>query len=226
MKITKHGLCLIILTLFSIQIFSQSNYKITEGINPDLYNGTIYNYGVSGNIKGHQFFEDEIFKIGSITINDTVHNNLLLNYDIYNQKILLKYIHKERTVIISIPKEKVKEFSIQDNRFIVLNKRAWDYSIYELIGKSNHQILLGWEKNLELSDKSEAANYAFTKAKRTNYLYYRSEINEIKNKKDFLSLFIESEAQLIKKYMKQNKIRIKHDSQEKLNALINYCNNI
>ena len=170
--------------------------------------------------------EDETFKKGSITINDTLHNNLLLNYDIYNQKILLKFIQNERMVIISLPKEKVNEFSIPNNRFIVLNKGAWDYSIYELIGNGNYRILLGWSKEFELNDKSEAADYAFTKAKRTLYLYFGSEINEIKNKKDFLSFFNDSDAQSIKKFMKQNKIRIKHDSQEKLTTLVNYCNNM
>ncbi|PLX24069.1 MAG: hypothetical protein C0597_00280 [Marinilabiliales bacterium] len=221
----------IIVIVFLILGFSKFNLKAQQsnefsyGQNSILYNGELYNYSISNRVKGHQYFKIRDFKEGSITIKNKRFERVLLNYDIHKQQILLKFMFNGVDKIISIPKEIVKEFSFNNNYFMVLNQ-GWDFKIYEVIGSGEVKILRYWEKDFKISSGSEASDYIFTNATKTNFLLKDKQLVRLQSKRIFLKQFQESNQPKISKFMRTNRIYLKKAMYSDLNELIKFCNSL
>jgi hypothetical protein len=197
----------------------------TNDPDPLLYNGTVYNY-FSAKTEGHQFLEGETFFKGSVTIGDKTYKDLYLNYDIYNQEVLLRIELDRTSKIIALPKERVSEFTIGNRSFVVLHDQQWEYSIYEITGNMELAMLYRWNKNIKVSSKSEVYNYFYTSAKRNMFLLRPSGLTKIKGKRDFLNAFEDDEKAALKRYMRTNKIRFRKMEQSEMKALINYASTL
>ncbi|MFC2099169.1 hypothetical protein ACFLSP_05450, partial [Bacteroidota bacterium] len=88
------------------------------------------------------------------------------------------------------------------------------------------RVLYYWEKDLELSTGSRAASYYISEPFRTMYLYRNEEFYRFRSKKDFLNFFSPGKRDLVKEYLKQNRIRLKKTSDEIMHKLIRYSNQI
>jgi hypothetical protein len=204
---------------------AQQNNEFSYGQNSILYNGELYNYSISNRVKGHQYFKIRDFKEGHIIIKNKRFEKVFLNYDIHQQQILLKFKFNGVDKIISIPKEIVKEFSFNNDRFMVLND-GWDFKIYEVIGNGAIKILRYWEKDFKISSGSEAADYIFTDATKTNYLFKSYKLVRLQSKRIFLKQFQESNQPKISKFMRTNRIYLKKAMYNDLNKLIEFCNSL
>lgn len=217
--------------IFALLLFNssaclaQQNIELIYAPDPMLHNGRIYNYGKSVNLDGHQYLKSEQFLEGAVTINDTTYSRVNLNYDIYNQEILYKYNYEHQTKVISLATEIIDEFSIQNSSFIILNQSTQPV-IYKRIGDKQLKILIYYEKELKLYSSASGSYYKFSKPNKSFYTYDKSTLKGFKSRRSFLKLFPENNRPAIKKYMKQNKIRIKRASDQKLKDLINFCNTI
>jgi len=211
--------------IYFCELEAQNNKVPSYGQNSILYNGELYNYSISHRIKGHQFFQTRDFKKGNICIKNKIFEDVLLNYDIYQQQILLKFKYHNVDKIISIPKEIVKEFSFNNNHFTILNN-GWNFKIYEVIGDGEIKILRHWRKELKLSSGNESKDYTFTKAFIIRYLYKKGELIRFQSKRSFISEFPEDSQPLISKFLRSNQINLKRALKDELSALTNYCNNL
>jgi len=68
-----------------------NEYDHVYGLDPALYNGRIYTYAAPRNTTGDPFLSGADYCKGHITIEGKIYDGLNLNYDIFNQQILLKY---------------------------------------------------------------------------------------------------------------------------------------
>ena len=101
--------------LFSVSCFSAPLQIIL--IKPDtlrenqaLYIGKMW-WNKYTNVKGDQFLFSRDFLPGSLTINGDIYRNILINYDIYNDEIL---IPKNNSSIVQLNKEMVDSFSVNN----------------------------------------------------------------------------------------------------------------
>lgn len=194
----------------------------TNDPDPLLYNGTVYNF-FSPKTEGHQFLEEETFYRGSVTIGNKTYEDLYLNYDIYNQEVLLRIELDRTSKIIALPKERVSGFTVGNRSFVVLHDRQWEYSIYEITGNMGLAMLYRWNKDIKVSSKSEVYNYFYSDAKRTMILLKPSGLIKIRGKRDFLNAFEDDEKAALKRYMRTHKIRFRKMQQSEMKALINYA---
>jgi hypothetical protein len=197
----------------------------TNEPDPLLYNGTVYNF-FSPKTEGNQFLEGETFFRGSVTIGDKTYKDLHLNYDIYNQEVLLSMELDRASKIIALPKERISGFTIGNRSFVVLHDRQWEYSIYEITGDMELAMLYRWNKDIKVSSKSEVYNYSYTDAKRTMALLKPSGLTKIRGKRDFLNAFEDNEKAALKRYMRTHKIRFRKMQKSEMKALINYASTL
>jgi hypothetical protein len=76
------------------EVVAQQNKICTSevyGSDPLLYNGRVYRFFTPLNTLGNQFFADPQFETGSVTIRGVTYTTLNINYDIYNQQLILEY---------------------------------------------------------------------------------------------------------------------------------------
>ncbi|MFW5821353.1 MAG: hypothetical protein ACOCWA_08685 [Bacteroidota bacterium] len=194
-----------------------------SNLDPALYNGSIYNYG-SANILGHPFLHSRDFSRGSVIIDGIHYKNLLLNYDIFNQKIVFQFEDDKSTGFISIPKEVISSFMIDNRNFTILHKSNWDHTIYEKIDSKDLSLLIKWIKRVKVSVKDEIHDFEYTPANRTMYLLDSGKMKKLRRKKDFIKSFDENKKSDIKKFMRKNRIRFRSANSEELTRLLKYSN--
>jgi hypothetical protein len=215
-------LCLsILLALFALDGSAQEQSCQYNRFDADLYNGTIYNFG-SAHIRGHQFLEKEMFDTGSITIDKQSFSGLLLNYDIFNQEVLLKSGKGFQEKIISLPVETIKSFSIGDRHFIVAFEENRSAIIYETIGDLNFKFIRSWSKEMKTVNDNSIYNYEFSKPLHDTYFSNGEYMQQLRWRKDVLEVFPETNRSDVKKFLRKNKIRFRSASSAELLELIRY----
>jgi len=225
MRIKPEITLIAIICLLSVNnAFSQQNPDSVYGLNPLLYNGKVYSYAVPKTVEGHQFLNSTKYVNGSVRINKKTYNGLQLNYDIYNQNIILKFDKKYELQTIKLLNEKVSQFTLEDKVFILIPNEDSINIIYQAFGKNKYQILFYWKKNLRLSNISGSTTYQFSAPSKTFFLKKNNQIYPFRNKRTFLSLFNKKNKIVIKKFLKNEKIKFRQINDIEINKLINFCN--
>lgn len=197
------------------------------GLDPLLYNGRSYTYFLPSTTGGSQYFNDSQFENGSVTIRGVTFNNLALNYDIYNQELILKYKNKlSGTDVIIISDAWLESFRFKDLDFEVITSQDTTKKIYQVMGTGPNRILYFWEKDLELDNVQGSPKYTFTSAKKEMYLYTGGSVLKYRNNKIFYSLFDSDKSTVIKEYLRKNKINVKKVTDKTMTELISYCNSL
>lgn len=197
------------------------------GSDPLLYNGKFYTYYPPLGTEGNQYFTDRIFETGSAIIRGVTYNDLLLNYDIFNQQLVLKY--KQNTganSLIIISDAWLTAFNIGGLDFEIITAPDTVKQIFQVIGKGPARILYYWEKELELNNMIGAQNYVFSSPRKEMNLFNGSRILLYRNNKSFYSLFDTGNSNAIKEYLRVNRIKVKRSSDSAISELINYCNTL
>lgn len=228
MKIAVH---LLLFIAFSINVLEaqkvKSDFDPIYGLDPILYNGKDYTFFVSSSIEGHQFFESEKYFKGSVIIKGNEYENLSLNYDIYNHQLLLKYNDARGAInIVEISKAWLESFKINGYYFELMKSDDYTDIIFQVVGVERIRLLINWQKRMKLKTESVSSYYFFSKPQRSVYVLNNNQLTKVKKKRDFLSVF-NIEAQIdIKKYFKQQKIKLKKASISEMEGLMKYCNTL
>lgn len=194
------------------------------GLNPKLYNGQHNPNNIPANIKGQAFFDSPDYKIGTVTINNITYYSIKLNYDIYNQDILINYIDRfGSNSIIRLSNLNISRFSIANKIFETFDA---ENKIFQSIGNGKLKIYYSWQKIIEFKSGSDYRNYKFSKPIIKRYIRINDKLLKYKNNRSFLRCFNIENKNKIKDYIKANKIKVQKASDRKIHNLITYCNSL
>lgn len=219
----------IILILSSFLVTAQEKRVYTEVFNADpvLYNGRFYIFYPPAGTEGDQFISGKQFLSGSLTIKGKTYSDLFLNYDIYNQNVVFKYqIESGAVRQIIIPVVLLDSFTLERRRFQILPDKDGNKIIYQVIGDGSFRILCSWHKKLELNRFHGASNRVFTKPLRETFLASDDTLKSFRNTRTFISLFPPEKREKVRKYLRENRIKINKADDESARKVIQYCNSI
>jgi len=228
MKIRLPILLIILLQITVTQGYAQTSVLSANhiyGLNPLLYNGKFYTFFPAANTKGSQFLGGPEFVKGSVKIRGKNFPGILLNYDVYNQQVVLKYKTRMNNVMkIVISEAWLESFSLGKKHFEILTFPNTRSRIYQVTGTGRYKILYSWTKYYALDHTFGATNFAFSKPVRKSYLQSGNKLKRYKNNKSFIALFAPENRLLLKRYLRKNKIKLRKSGQQATLKLINYCN--
>ncbi len=217
---------LIIVLMFLGPVFPANAQEQSDiyGLDPLLYNGRIYSFSLSPETIGHPFLQNQNYQFGSVVISQEVYEGLLLNYDIYNQELILKYkdMHGADNAI-KISKAWLRKFYLDDKEFVLRRAGDGGQQFFQVIGYDSLRVLYYWEKEMSLTKEVGKTNYQFSKAMKTMYLSKNDEFYRFRNNKSFVAYFDEGKRDDVKNYLSQNRINVKKASDGKMLDLITYC---
>jgi hypothetical protein len=197
------------------------------GSDPVLYNGRFYTFNPPLNTGGNQYFSDPQFEAGSVTLRGVTFRNLLLNYDIYNQQLIIKYKIRSGAVNqIIVSDAWLEAFSFKGLDFKVFNTRDNIKRIYQSLGDGPCHILYYWGKTLKLENTYGATNHTFSAAGKEKNLFIENRILQYRNNKSFYSLFVPEKKIAVKEYLRSHKINVKKANDLAMTQVINYCNTL
>ncbi|NVO09416.1 MAG: hypothetical protein HXX16_05585 [Bacteroidales bacterium] len=204
----------------------KDSLKSIYGLDPILYNGKLYKYYSQKNIIGNQYFKNELFVQGEVTIRGNKFNNLSLNLDIFNQELLLKYNAPNGFInTIMVSKAWLEEFSIGKSKFKLCAMNNFPERIYQVIGNDSIQIYYYIKKVLNLNNAPGSSNYAYVTNK-SSFIFINKSLHQYNSNRGFIKIFDKIIQPQIKKYLRSNKVKVTYASDNIMEQLINYCNSI
>lgn len=220
----------ILLILFCLQIFnvgtsfSSNNYFAVRNLDPVLVNGKKYLF-FPINVVGHQYLNSQDFEKGSVVINGIQYDSLMLNLDIYNQQLVLRFTNLQgATQVLSMSNAWVTKFSIGRDNFEFKSMEDGTKRIFQVIGSGNIKILYSWSKTMKLNPSS--GKYDFSRPQKKSFLLIDSELKAFKRNRSFLKCFDDDQKKLLKNYLRDNRLKISRLNKYQIEDLIFYCNKI
>jgi hypothetical protein len=197
------------------------------GSDPSLYNGRRYIFFLPSNTRGNQYFTDPHFEKGSVKIRGIIYNDLELNYDIYNQQLILQYKdYMGAASLLIISDAWLESFSFKSMNFELISSQDTLKRIFQVLGTGQDRILYHWKKELNLESFQGSQNHMFSNAKKEMNLQSGNQMLRYWNNKSFYSLFESEKRVAVKGYLRKNKIRVKKATDQVMTGLINYCNSL
>jgi hypothetical protein len=207
--------------------YSQESGDSIYGLNSILYNGKLYSFNLSDKTKGHPYLYSADYEKGSIIIKEIKFDNVLLNYDIYNQELLLKYkdIYGSYRILM-VSKAWLNGFDMHNSKFELINCSDGQKRFFQVIGCDSISVLFYWEKKLSLSDQIGNKDLYYSDPGRSMYLYKKGQFFRFRSNKNFINYFNSDVKNEIKYFINGDKINVKKASDEKILRLITYCNEV
>jgi hypothetical protein len=200
------------------------------GSDPLLYNGRIYTAFYGMNAENNQYLVCSQFEPGSVTLRGVTYTDLLLNYDIYNQQLLLEYTGNPGfTYAIILSDAWLETFSIKDKKFRILPVPDEENRIYQEIGSDQTRILYFWKKYLQFDNtggNSKKSKRTFSNPTREMNLLLDGKIVKYWNNRSFVNLFNPEKNKEIREYINSRRINVKKASDEIVEQLIIFCNTL
>lgn len=199
---------------------SEKKYGLDELLN----NGIKY-YFERPNAKGSPFFNFKEDYKNKLYIKGQKYNNIKIRYDLVQEQLIL---FSKNNKMIRLQKELVDSFAINGYKFINLrfpssNKLIPAY--FELIFDGSLKLLKKYDKNFIKTYNNINPYGVYSKQTQKLYIYKSGELFKINSKRSFLKFFSENKKQ-IQKYIKTNNINLTNTSNQKLNDLMNFCNQL
>jgi hypothetical protein len=229
MKSLLRSFLVIILLSISGKLISQDAVIEMDrvfGLDPLLYNGKKYTYFLPPGTGGTQFLFSSDYFVGDVTIKGKTFEGITLNYDIYNQQLLLQFADETGSFnIIEISKAWLESFRLGTKEFKYL---SFDNipRIYQVLGNGPLYFLYYWRKDLKLDASYGSTYFTFTPSVKNQYVLMGDKLLAFKNKKSLILLFDPGLKPDIKNYMRRNKIKLRKASDQTMIELINYIGNL
>lgn len=191
--------------------------------NPALYNGMVFSNIYDRSVLGTQFYEENNFIKNKLGVSEEVFNDQYINYDVYNQKLLLTYLDENYAQkMVEIPIENVQFFTLNDHYFEAIPDQNNEYKYYEVFPFKENKILINWTKYMKNNSNNAYYPYRFSSIKKQVSLYIDNEIYKIQNNKEFISYFPEDQKGKIRSWLKKSKMKIHKASFSQMKDLVNY----
>lgn len=204
-----------------VVMMPQSNDRFDFSI---VVNGRKYDY-LMPQVEGHQFLAQEFFTEGTATINGKLYKDLLLNLDIFNQQLVLEYNNSQGAKHrLAMSDASVTQFSIGVKSFEFKAMPDGSKTIYQIIGNGRIRTLYSWKKRVELNTSKR--EYFYTPAIRTQFVEIDGNLKRFRGNRSFLNCLSSESKNLVRQFMKENRIRVSKVTDEEMALLINYCNSI
>jgi hypothetical protein len=207
------------------------------GPDPLLFNGKKYTYFMPAGIEGDQYFESAGFVNGEVVVkwvdgkvvswkSGENGSDFLLNYDIYNQKLLLKFIDETGAEqIIELSEAWLDSFSLENAHFKYV-KTDNTSRIYQVLGNNEFRVFYYWRKNLKLNSSSATAHYAFSGPIKARFVFMNGSLKPYGSNSSFTGLFAPDFKDDIRKYLQDHQINMKKANDQAVSDLIDFISNL
>jgi len=212
----------ILFVLSTANVWAESNnFKMFEPLDPTIINGKQYTFFVY-NVEGHQYLNGQGFERGTMCIKGKTYHNQLLRYDIYNQVLLLKFrdqFDAEKIIIVS--DAWLTSFTIGSMKFELVENADGKRKITQKIDGEGISIVFEWEKTLTLNASN--GMYKFSEPIKGSYLIINGEKIKFNGNRSFARAFGKENEKIVRKYLRQNRIKVKKVNDISLEKVIKHC---
>ena len=205
----------------------ENNPDQVYGFDPLLYNGRIYSFYPEPGTEGTQFLFDEFDAHGSVTLRSVTYSNVKINYDVYNQQLILEYKNAIGSASqIEISKAWLEMFDLHSCHFEMHTYIDTTKRIFQVLGNGPVKVLYYQRKELSVDTRTSSKKRFFSDAITERFISAGNKLLKYKNNRSFIAFFNSSDQDFIKKYLRKYKIKVKKAKDQQMTELITYCNTL
>lgn len=220
-------LIMAVVSLMSVAQESTDNQDPLYGFDPFLYNGRIYYFYAPPGTAGTQYLLDEFDPRGTLTVKGVTYSKLALNYDLYNQQIIMRYVNSLGSLnLVAVSDAWIDSFTLGNSYFEIISEANFGKRIYQVLGNGNTKVLYYQNKEMLIDNTKNYKTYFFSTIGIKKYIYAEGNLISYTSNRNFIKAFKPGFQDLITKYMKNNKIDVKKANNIIMTDLINYCNTL
>jgi hypothetical protein len=237
--IRNYLICLVLLSAASCALNAQEDrsrqalfnqiYSAAEreyGMHQELTNGVLL---VSKNQDaiGHPYYLDYYTNQGSVIYRGKKYANLNLRYDLFDQQLMLIYLHDGVEYKLWLHKEFIAEFFVENKRFIheILGGDK-EPRFYQVIGEGLPvKVLYFWDKSLTKVNAGNSEKSMFEERKES-YILRDNELVSFKGNRSFAGRFPSDFNKAIKKQIRKHAIKVKNATDAEMELLVEYINKL
>ncbi len=193
------------------------------GLNPKLYNGVLYSDFYGQNAEGNQFIDNEEFHNSQITLLNQRYEPVLLNYDVFSQKVILQFADLNKAIRqIEIPQNNITSFGWNSNHFEIATLPGLPPRIYQIIGTGNQQFYIYWSKKLVANTLQNSKDYSFSLPYREIFYKNGRNISLVSGNRSLLKLVDPAHQNEVKKWLRTEKIKVQKANDAQLLRLTQF----
>jgi len=165
------------------------------------------------NIKGHQFWGQSIYQSGTLTFEGVTYQEVLLNYDNYNNLVITTIVQNGLTKNIILDNSRIDEFQINDQIFVNIRDSTSILipGFYILAFQGTEvQYFIKTQKSVIGNTGRRGEPLKKFAVKESNILLVDGEIHIVKNKKDVIEAF--SKRPELVTFIQSSKLRFKQNN--------------
>jgi hypothetical protein len=202
--------------------YVQSEY----GIDQQLINGKQF-YFKYFRVQHDPYFLGESPLLGEVTLNGKTYRNLRLNYDIYEQFLVLEYSLPSGGVNkIILNSEYTDSFTIEDLCFEKLSLDERGPLFYEVIRSGDLVCYIHWEKHITAVQNDMQYYGSFTAPMRRYLLDSGKGTSTFHSRKSFTALFPEPARKELRRILRTRNIRFRNADPRELTGLIGFASDV
>ena len=205
-------------------------YKATQSAllhDPFIQNGIYYTYPYY-NAVGHPFLGQKEFETGSTVFREKRYEGLSLNYDLFNQQIILSREYDGVRQMNLLDPQFLSGFYLKGKQFIKAGFNGATPGFFQVISETGTvSCYYSWYKERrEIRDSGNRSIYSFSEEKSKRYLLLDGQLYRFKNNKSFLKIFPETVRGRLKDYLQENQVLVMETGDQAMGSLIVYCDSI
>ncbi|MCZ2223583.1 MAG: hypothetical protein LC122_08135 [Chitinophagales bacterium] len=202
----------------------QNLYHQSIGFNQAIFNGQEYFHRMS-KLTGHVFWNENIFKNGSVSFDGNIYPNIPLKLDLLNEELIT--YRTNTTLQVKITKEKIDSFNIADTRFIHLTQNIdskMPEGFYEVLHQGKYIVICKRIKTIKEIVSPDGVENKIEQ-KNNYYINDKGEYKEIKSRQ-ILYDFFKDKKESVLQYAKQENLNYKTDTESYILFTIKYYEQI
>jgi hypothetical protein len=182
---------------------------VNHAVGPDhhLINGYLFHNYYSNSL-GHPYFYLDGFIPGSVTLEGTTYDGVMINYDIHKQQVVVEYENMSGGMNqLIMVNDHVDEFRIGPFHFIKTGPGWKDQSpagFHQVITTEHFSCHVFWEKQHYTTSGSTSLVEQFTEPHRTYYARVGETLGKFRNRRSFAALFPEEDQRKIRRHLRKS----------------------
>lgn len=209
----------LLLMIYKLSAAQGLPYDDCYGDDPVLFNGTLYRYYSPA--QGTQYFRGNSFETGSIVMDGKEYKGLSLNYDVFNQLVVLQFETTGGGINrIALSDGRLERFTLYGLGFVVIGDNNHKPVIYRKVGEGDLNVLHRYTKLSGIGSSVTNNRIQYLPMLETMFLYDGERMMKFTNNMTFSTLFPEDSQREIRKYLRQNRINVKRAQDKEMMTVL------